>query len=112
VELYPSKKQFEKDPVSNILLESLLQLEVELGLQQALVYHNFPLYRDDEGGLIVSDTMLLSPHLGVIPIALTAAKDTKDQMGLPRSLTRLEQVPKVDPIVKTKKVPSITWSMG
>ena len=69
MELYPSKKQFENDPASAMLLEYLLKLETELGLEQALLYHNFPLYRDDEGGVIVSDAMLLSSHLGVIPLA-------------------------------------------
>jgi superfamily I DNA and RNA helicase len=93
VELFPSKKQFENDPAAAILLDCLSSLEKDLKLADALLYHNFPLYRDDQGGVIISDAMLLSPHFGVITCAISKAQDAEDQVELSRSLSRLEQVP-------------------
>ena len=91
MEVYPSEAQFRASPASDSLLNGLKRNQNDLGLDGAVLYHNFPLYRDDEGGVLVSDAMLLSPNHGVVGFALCS--DTKAEDGWDPCPHVLEQLP-------------------
>lgn len=93
MQVFPSHNQFNGTPAAAALLTSLLANEQELGLQHALLYHSFPLYRDEEGGVVVADCVLLSPVHGVITFALSTESQALAGSELERCLAISEQVP-------------------
>ncbi len=71
MQVFPSPNQFRSDPTAAALLNCLQANEQQFGLADAVLYYAFPLYKDDEGGTIVGDTVLLSSQHGLIVLALT-----------------------------------------
>jgi superfamily I DNA and RNA helicase len=72
------------------LLACLRANEQRLGLSDAVLYYAFPLYRDEEGGAVVADSVLLSPQHGVIVFALPTVLSSGE---LQRCTDVVEQVP-------------------
>ncbi|MCX7049784.1 MAG: ATP-binding domain-containing protein [Candidatus Sumerlaeota bacterium] len=68
---YPSEGQFLRSPVSLALLNCLRQDETECGLKEASLYLSFPIYRDEEGGALIADCLMVSAQYGVIAFALS-----------------------------------------
>lgn len=64
VDVFPTVNQFKAKPAYAAILQALQNSEEQIGLQDAVLYHTFPLYRDDEGGLVVADCVLLSRRHG------------------------------------------------
>ena len=62
---FPSRSQFISNPSAKVLLKSLEEIE-ELTSGDALLYLNYPLYRDDGGGVVVPDALLISKLHGAI----------------------------------------------
>lgn len=93
MQVFPSDKQFRSTQVASALLDFLRGNENALGLGGALLYHSFPRYRDDEGGIIVSDAVMISPFHGVIVFALTMEANELSPTELRRCNDVLEQVP-------------------
>ncbi len=91
--VFPSINQFKSNPAYDAILHVLKSNEQAMGLQDAVLYHAFPLYRDDEGGLIAADCVLLSQNHGVIPFALAKDRDNLSQESERRCLEIAEQVP-------------------
>src|SRR5437762_3127467 len=69
MQIFPSRNQF-KNSASEALLKTLETHEELLDLEDALLYNSFPLYKDDEGNVIMADCLLLSPHYGVVTFAV------------------------------------------
>ncbi|QDV69028.1 hypothetical protein Poly24_27420 [Rosistilla carotiformis] len=93
MQIFPSKQQFKKFPAAEALLDVLEANEGRLGLKESVLYHNFPLYRDEEGGIIVADAMLLSPCHGVVGFALTNAGPGASSDELSACIPVVEQLP-------------------
>lgn len=93
MQVFPSTSQFRTSPAASALLDCLRTNEQALHLQDSMIYHAFPLYRDEEGGLIVSDAVLLSPAHGVIVFALTTDSPKLSKEEYQRCIDVAEQVP-------------------
>src|SRR5580704_10654573 len=93
MQVFPSKNQFQNYPASASLLERLLANEQNLGLTGAMLYHSFPLYRDEEGGVVMADCVLLSQQHGVVTFALTTESPRLSKKEVKRCLDISEQVP-------------------
>src|SRR5438105_4961861 len=93
MQLLPSRAQFVNDLSSAALLEALEGKQQALGLGDALLYHSFPLYRDEEGGFVVADALLASRVHGVVAFALTSAEEKLSDPEYERCLAIVEQVP-------------------
>ena len=92
MQTFPSRAQFQNDPAAASLLEAI-ESSQQLELTQALLYRSFPLYRDEEGGLVVPDCLILSQYHGVIALALTAAGSAPSKEEERRCEEIVEQVP-------------------
>lgn len=99
VQIFPSRNEFQKEPAAAALLAGL-EKEISLDLAQAILYRYFPFYRDDDGGLIMPDCVLLSPWHGVIALALTSASVLHGK-ELERCREIFEQVP---PFIHSKLI--------
>lgn len=93
MQVYPSKEQFRKFPAAEALLSILDSNADELGIKDGVLYHNFPLYRDDDGGVIVADAMLLSRCHGVVGFALTNVGEGASAEELAPCIPVIEQLP-------------------
>jgi superfamily I DNA and RNA helicase len=93
MQVFPSINQFKATPAASALLETLRNNEQALHLQESMLYHAFPLYRDEEGGLIVADVVLLSPAHGVVVFALTTESKRLSEEEFQRCTDVSEQVP-------------------
>jgi superfamily I DNA and RNA helicase len=93
MQVFPSRSQFQRNPASAALLACLLANEQQFDLSDAMIYYSFPLYRDDEGGAIVADAMLLSPQHGVVVFAMTTEAGDLSGSELQRCSDLKEQVP-------------------
>ena len=90
---FPSEKPFKADVASAKLLHYLKTNESALGLGQAALYHAFPLYRDDEWGLVRADCVLVSRRHGVVPFALSSDGGTLGPAARLRCQEVAEAVP-------------------
>jgi superfamily I DNA and RNA helicase len=93
MEFLPSINQFKSNPAAMSLVESLQRLSAEHGLEKAILYHSFPLYKDDEGGLVVADCVLVAPSQGVIPFAIVGDTNKIGAESLRKAEGVGEQVP-------------------
>ena len=93
MEVFPSINQFKSNPASAALLDALTKQEDPLGLSGATLYYSFPLYREEEGGVVVADCVLLSPNHGVIPVALATESGGMSAATTRRCQDVVEQVP-------------------
>ena len=93
MQIFPSKEQFKKFPAAEALLAILEKNQDDLGIAEGMLYHNFPLYRDDESGVIVADAMLLSKAHGVIAFALTNTQSKDAVDDLEKCIPVVEQLP-------------------
>lgn len=89
MQTFPNRKQFENDASASILLQ---WLEEGFGdeLSDAILYLSFPLYRDEEGGAVVPDCLMISRYHGVIALAMVAEVTPKE---IERCGEIVEQVP-------------------
>lgn len=86
----PSRTQFKNDASADSLLSSLENLYSE-EWDNAAIYLGFPLYRDDEGGLIVPDILILTKTHGIIAVAVFKGPNRGSE--LERCKEICEQVP-------------------
>lgn len=67
-----------KDQLSNSVVALLREREADLNLSDASLYYNFPLYRDEEeGGLVATKLLLVSPIHGIFIIGTSDAVDDR-----------------------------------
>lgn len=65
IQIYPKKSAANADLNAKVLLDHFQAAETALGLDSAVVFYNFPLFREDEQ-LLVADLVLASPFHGVV----------------------------------------------
>jgi superfamily I DNA and RNA helicase len=82
LQIFPKPSAANADPTVRALLEHFEANQAALGLQDSVVFYNFPLFREDEH-LLVAEVVLISPLHGVV---LIAPGDSLD----PDAETRLE----------------------
>jgi len=92
MELNTSKKHLKRDPVACILYDFLEQEQEMLKLETAQVYHDFPLYKDEEGGVIETKMLLISQSRGVIVFETSNLRDLATSDELEEVDSRLDQV--------------------
>lgn len=68
LQIYPKESAAKADLNAKVLLEHLQEHEVALGLDHAVLFYNFPLFREEEN-LLVADLVLASPFHGVMLLA-------------------------------------------
>ncbi len=93
MQTYPSRNQFQSDLAINALLTSLEEIETAIHLNASMLYRAFPLYKDEEGNVIMADVILLSPRYGVVAIAVSKSNTQLNGEELERCREIEEQVP-------------------
>src|SRR5437762_6810115 len=93
MQILPSRGQFLNEPASAALLDALESRQQDLAITDGVIYHSFPLYRDEEGGLVVADALLASRVHGVVAFALTASEATLSETEEERCSGITDQVP-------------------
>lgn len=68
LQIYPKESAGKVDAAVRAILEHFEERQVELGLGEAVVFHNFPLFREDEN-LLVAELVLISPRHGIVLIS-------------------------------------------
>lgn len=74
MELSTTRDRLKQDHLASTLFELLESNEIDLKLEGARFYHDFPLYRDDDQ-TVVSKVILVSPRHGVFVIGTSGASD-------------------------------------
>ncbi|MGJ0528304.1 DEAD/DEAH box helicase [Burkholderia gladioli] len=77
LQIYPREHSFRHDPSAREVLEYLRDKQNELGLTDAAVFCNFPLFRE-EGELLSAKLLLVSPTLGVLLIGTELPGENSD----------------------------------
>lgn len=93
MQVYPSREQFAKDSGADSLLKTLDSKGLRELLGDGSLYKHFPIYRDDEGGLLASDTIFISPKFGVVAFSITIEKDDLSPSEFERCSEIVEQFP-------------------
>jgi superfamily I DNA and RNA helicase len=73
MEVNTTGRRLQEDPASSELVEFLEANQEQLALSQAELYHDFPLYKAEDGSVVVSRLLLASPNHGVVGIATSSA---------------------------------------
>ncbi|MFQ5981647.1 MAG: hypothetical protein ACE5OZ_26170, partial [Candidatus Heimdallarchaeota archaeon] len=68
MEIISPREELSENAVVNELIRVLEAHERDLELLDAIVYHNFPIYTDDDSNLFAAKILLLSPNYGVVSI--------------------------------------------
>lgn len=68
LQIFPKESAAKADQNAKALIEYLQENEKTFGLQSAVLFYNFPLFREEED-LLVADLVLTSPFHGVLLIA-------------------------------------------
>jgi superfamily I DNA and RNA helicase len=68
LQVFPKETAARNDPGARIVIEHLAERQDQLGLAEALLFYNFPLFREDDK-LLVADLVLISPLHGVLLIS-------------------------------------------
>lgn len=82
LQILPKESLAKADATAKLLLDHLLAQQAALDLSEAVIFYNFPLFREEER-LLVAELALISPRHGVLLISTAPA-------GVDASLERLE----------------------
>jgi len=93
MQVFPTRNQFTANPARAHLLNMLEAREHALELSGGIIYNAFPLYRDEEGGVVIADCILISPSHGVVAFGVSEARETLSKDELQRCTDIVEQVP-------------------
>ncbi len=87
LQIFPKESAAKADQNAKALIEHLQDKEYELGLESAVLFYNFPLFREDEN-LLVADLVLASPLHGVILLATVSGEqlDAAELTGITSKL--------------------------
>ncbi len=66
--IVPKSFDIESNPEIKHIVENLQQNEPSLGLENAQLFLEFPLYKDDNSDVVITQALLISPNHGVIII--------------------------------------------
>lgn len=98
IQFFPSEVALRANPNARLLFDHLRESEHVLGLTNALLFFNFPLFREEEK-LLVSDLVLISPEHGVLLISTPSGVIGRAQEQLDGAfsqvLSRLVRYPKL-----------------
>lgn len=96
--VFPRESSLRSDPNARLVIEHLRAHESRLALDGAILFHNFPLFREDER-LLVADIVLISRFHGVILISTPGKVSSKsrDQLdgAFNQVFSRLVRYPKL-----------------
>lgn len=88
-----TRKQYASNAVASNLIQIFENHKDTLGLTDAELYYDFPLYKDFDGEVVISDLLLVSPKHGIITIGtsnVTAQSDISSE--LQKANARTEQI--------------------
>lgn len=76
LQIFPSASATKADQNARLLLEHLVERQRDLGLDDGIIFYNFPLFREDDR-LLVADLVLLSPYGGVALIGTPSVSNAR-----------------------------------
>ncbi|MFQ5979223.1 MAG: DEAD/DEAH box helicase [Candidatus Heimdallarchaeota archaeon] len=85
MEIISSREELSENAVVNELIRALEDHERDLELLNAIVYHNFPIYTDEDSNLFAAKILLLSPNYGVVSIWTSDISSSDDIDGLKKN---------------------------
>lgn len=88
LQIYPREHSFRHDPSAREVLDHLRDNQGRLGLEDAAIFCNFPIFRE-EGELLSAKLLLVSPSVGVILIG-TELPNNNTSQALGASASSLE----------------------
>lgn len=88
IQIFPKESAAKANPNAKVLLDYFQDNQDALGLEHAVIFYNFPLFREDER-LLVADLVLASPRHGVVLIA-TIGSSNIDENSDAEASDRLE----------------------
>jgi superfamily I DNA and RNA helicase len=93
MEINVASRTLASDPAAEQLISHLRGNENELGLDEAELYYDFPLFRDTEGSVVVSQVLLVSRQHGVIAFGTSSATSHENvEQELQKIAENLDQV--------------------
>src|ERR1043165_308362 len=93
MEVNVASRTLASNPAAEQLITHLKANEVRLGLEEAEVYYDFPLFRDSEGAVVVSQVLLVSRQHGVIAFGTSSATSHENvEQEIQKIAENLDQV--------------------
>lgn len=68
------------DPASSDLIDFLRAESSDIGLSDAQLYYDFPIYRDEDGGAVAANILIVSLRHGIIAIQTTNITEREDNI--------------------------------
>jgi hypothetical protein len=86
-------RHLDSDPVVSDLIGFLRSNEVELELSDAQIYYDFPIFKELDGGIVISKVLLVSPRYGVVIIETSDVTSTRNLIKeLPQIENHIDRV--------------------
>lgn len=76
MQIFPKESSVRNDPNVRVVMGFFIERQAVLGLDEALLFYNFPLFREDDR-LLVADLVIISPRHGVLLISTPASNSEK-----------------------------------
>src|SRR3989344_6391063 len=104
VEFHINEEMLEKDPCSDSLINQIKTLDSQV-LNEAVIYHNFPLYIDNENVARRSDILVVSKNHGIL-IFKTVPLNTRYQNILTNITDEVNEFEQIFSLIFSKLIKS------
>lgn len=94
LQILPKESAVKADPSVKLLIDFLLENQNTLDLSSAVIFHNFPLFREDER-LLVAELVIVSPWHGVLLISTITNDNDRLEGAFSQIFSRLVKYPKL-----------------
>jgi superfamily I DNA and RNA helicase len=94
MQILPKESAARADLSAKLLLDHMVQRQVELSLGSAVVFYNFPLFREDER-LLVAEIVIACPFHGVLVISTTPNAQERLEGAFSQIFSRLVKYPRL-----------------
>lgn len=94
MQILPKESAARADLSAKLLFDHLVERQVELGLGSAVVFYNFPLFREDER-LLVAEIVIACPFHGVLVISTTPSAEERLEGAFSQIFSRLVKYPRL-----------------
>ncbi|MDR2297830.1 MAG: ATP-binding domain-containing protein [Comamonas sp.] len=94
LQILPKESAVKADPSVKMLIDFLVEKENDLNLSSAVVFHNFPLFREDER-LLVAELVVVSPWHGVLLISTVKNDSDRLEGAFSQIFSRLVKYPRL-----------------
>ncbi|WP_308585969.1 ATP-binding domain-containing protein [uncultured Desulfovibrio sp.] len=91
LQVFPDKDSVASDSFASELIEYLFQNEEKLSLDNSCIFYDFPMYRNDDGGILRANVLLVSPRRGVVLFGSSSARNA-DVKELQKDISVIDDV--------------------